>query len=372
MSPFVRVRSIEALSEFKSELARFAAEAEEALSAAEMETRRTLEWLQERLNYWQGQVRRCQEEERRAQAALRACLASGYYDEDGHYHAPDCSRYEAALARAQAQLHAAEEELRKVQQWQRTVQQEVDSYRLRAQRLTNCVRNEIPRATAALGQQIGALQAYIAISAPSAGTATDAGQPWAAVAQGTAAQASFRDAMAVQSALERGAWGERAVAREARQGGHRVLLEHRGAATTPGYDCVSWDGETLHVWEAKNYSAKETGQASLVSQFGAFDAEKRRANVAQFLSDLPSDDADRAAIVQAIQQNRVQWHVRLGPDTTSQPEALLDVEWDIVDLSWYDYDEMMQSFEPPNPSRLGPLTPPEMREGSGGGPERMG
>ena len=55
-----------------------------------------------------------------------------------------------------------------------------------------------------------------------------------------------------------------------------------------------------------------------------------------------------------------------------KPETLFDVECNVVDAAWYDYDEMMGSFEPPNPIDLGPLKPPEFRESNMGGPERGG
>ncbi len=45
MSPSAHVQSIQALSDLKDALGRFSGEAQEALNAAEMEIRRTFDWL---------------------------------------------------------------------------------------------------------------------------------------------------------------------------------------------------------------------------------------------------------------------------------------------------------------------------------------
>ncbi|MCS7039953.1 MAG: hypothetical protein NZP34_10145, partial [Caldilineales bacterium] len=73
--PSAHVLSIQALAELKAAFTRFGHETQEALNAADIELRRTLDWLQERLNYWRNEVRRRQEEVNRAQAALDRCLA---------------------------------------------------------------------------------------------------------------------------------------------------------------------------------------------------------------------------------------------------------------------------------------------------------
>jgi len=157
-------------------------------------------------------------------------------------------------------------------------------------------------------------------------------------------QEAFRSIMADLSSHERGSWGEQAVLDEAKRYGHRILLKHEGKkATAPGYDCVSWDGHTLHLWEAKNYSAKE-GKKGIVRELGALDVAKRLANAKQFLKDLSVDDPERPAIAQAIEQDRVQWHIRLGPDTDISFKPLDELVWGSVDVHWYSYKEMMQVY----------------------------
>jgi hypothetical protein len=299
--------------------------------------------LQERLNHWQNEARRRQEEVRRAAAALARCQASGYTDRDGRYHAPDCTAYERALQQAQRRLQEAEMELANVRRWLAQVQQAIGDYELQARRLATQLAGDLPKASALLGRKIATLQAYMSSGVPASDGLPLLSDPFAASAISDAsAQALFRDKMTILSRVERGAWGERAVLGEARGHGHRVLLEHDGAATTPGYDCVSWDGRTLHIWEAKNYSATDAEAPRVVRELNALDAEKRPVNVAQALRDLPADDPDRPAIVAAIQENHVQWHIRLGPDTDISFGPLDDLGWEDVDARQYSHTEFLR------------------------------
>jgi hypothetical protein len=163
-----QVRSIQALEDLKGALGRFGGEAQMALQAAEQEIRRTLDWLQERRNYWCSEVQRRQEEVRQARADLASCRASGYYEDD-RYHAPDCSAEERALYEAQVRLREAEEELRNVQQWMKAVGEAVATYRTQAQRLGRLITTELPKANAFLERKIAELQAYLAVTAPTMG-----------------------------------------------------------------------------------------------------------------------------------------------------------------------------------------------------------
>jgi len=169
MTPSAQVQSIQALDDLKGALGRFAGESQEALQAAEQEIRRTLDWLQERLNHWQNEVRRRQEEVRKAAAAQARCQASGYYDRDGHYYAPDCSAYERALRQAQIRLQEAESELRNVQQWMKVVGEAVAAYRTQAQRLGQLLATDLPKAEAFLGRASATLQSYVTMTVPPSG-----------------------------------------------------------------------------------------------------------------------------------------------------------------------------------------------------------
>jgi hypothetical protein len=168
MSLSAQVRSIQALEDLKGAPGRFGGEAQMALQAAELEIRRTLDWLQERLNYWRSEVQRRREEVRQAEADLARCRTSGYY-EDGRYHAPDCSAEERALRQAQVRLREAEAELQNVQRWMKAVGEAVDTYRTQAQRLGRLIAIDLPKANAFLERKIAELQAYLAVIAPTVG-----------------------------------------------------------------------------------------------------------------------------------------------------------------------------------------------------------
>lgn len=66
------VLSIQALADLKAAFSRFGHEAQEAINATEIELRRTLDWLQERLNYWRNEVRRREQILAQAERALAA------------------------------------------------------------------------------------------------------------------------------------------------------------------------------------------------------------------------------------------------------------------------------------------------------------
>jgi hypothetical protein len=166
------VLAIHALDELKAGLARFGGEAHDALSAAEQKIQRTLDWLQERANHWRNEVRRREEMVRQAEAALARCMASGYYDRDGHYHAPDCSAYENALLQARVRLREAEAELRNVQQWTQHVQQAVAEYQREAQRLAAMLGSDLAKASALLSNSADILRSYVAMSAPALGASS--------------------------------------------------------------------------------------------------------------------------------------------------------------------------------------------------------
>jgi chromosome segregation ATPase len=171
MNQSANVRAIQTFDDLKGALARFGAEACQALAAADLGIRQTLDWLQERLNHWQNEVQQRQEEVRRAEAALARCRASGYRDRDGHYHAPDCSAYERAVFQARARLREAETELANVRRWLAQVQQAVREYEIQARRLQELATTHTDRARAFLGRAQNRLEQYLAVApvaAPSA------------------------------------------------------------------------------------------------------------------------------------------------------------------------------------------------------------
>lgn len=158
MSPTAKVKSIDAIQEWKSSLKRFVDETWQLLRSAEQKIRRTEEWLQERSNYWHHRSEQCQEEVRQARRDLQECRD----DEDN-----DCSTEEEALTEARRNLRKAEMELENVRKWKAQVAEMATAYRVQAERLSQFLAVEMPRADAFLGRAIDDLYAYVAGISPS-------------------------------------------------------------------------------------------------------------------------------------------------------------------------------------------------------------
>jgi hypothetical protein len=169
MGMSANVLSVQALEDLKAALARFGGEAHEALNAAQLEIRRTLDWLAERLQYWQNEVRRRQQLLAQAQAALARCRASGMRDpKTGAYREPPCTAEWEAARQAEARLREAEAELRSVQHWKQAVEQAAADYGRQAGRLATQLNCELPKASALLGRKVATLQSYVLMGAPAA------------------------------------------------------------------------------------------------------------------------------------------------------------------------------------------------------------
>ena len=152
MSLAAKVKSVEALGQWRSSLKHFVGEMWEVLQSAEQKIQRTEDWLQECTSYWRREVERCQEEVWEAKRDLKHCEE----DEDN-----DCSAEEEALFEARRRLHNAEEELRNVRSWKRRVDEMVAAYRVQAERLRCLMSIEMPRADAFLGCVIDDLHKYV-------------------------------------------------------------------------------------------------------------------------------------------------------------------------------------------------------------------
>src|SRR5690242_14367408 len=161
MSQSANVLSVQAIDELRTALLRFQGEAQEALQAAAGEVQRTLDWLAERLRFWQGEVRRREELWQRAYRALQQCLAC----EDCN-----CAAYYEAERKAKLYLAQAQDEVRTVQGWTRLVQQAAAEYEQQARRLGGLLGTEVPNSTALLRSIADRLSEYVALAAPSAET----------------------------------------------------------------------------------------------------------------------------------------------------------------------------------------------------------
>jgi hypothetical protein len=174
MGSSARVRSLDALKEFRTSLCRFSHDAKEALCATELEIRRILDWLEAKLKYWQKEVRIRQEEAGRAKAEL---LQRQYGQPRGR--GPGTTDQELALERALHRLREAEDKLEKTRQWLGLLPRVVGEYEGPARQLMGMLDADLMRGIALLDQKIDALDAYLSTEAnsPSRVVAASSAEP---------------------------------------------------------------------------------------------------------------------------------------------------------------------------------------------------
>ncbi len=152
MSLAAKVRSIEALQEWKTCLNCYAGETRQVLHSVERMTQQAEEWIQERVHHWRRTVEQCQEGVRQAATDLRQCR------DDGD---SDCGAEEEGLAVARSNLASAEMELESARRWNAEIAERAVAYRLHAERLARLLDIDMPRADAFLGRAVNDLHRYI-------------------------------------------------------------------------------------------------------------------------------------------------------------------------------------------------------------------
>ena len=162
MGEAIYVDSILVLEDFRASLTEFAKDAQDALSAAEMEIRRTSDWLQQQLRLWQSKVRVYQDEVSQAKNDL---ARRKLFKEFGR--TPDCTIQEEALREAKARLKHAEEKVHNCKHWLHVLPREVLEYEGQARQLMGVLSADVPRALALLERKIDDLEAYLAVAPPS-------------------------------------------------------------------------------------------------------------------------------------------------------------------------------------------------------------
>jgi hypothetical protein len=171
MGGSARVTSIAAIESFKARLAEFGVDAANALASIDMEIRRVFEWVEAQTKHWQREVRKRQELVSRAKSDLDT---RKWMMRDGL--GPGTTEQEIALAEAVRSLHRAEDKVDYCRYWSRTLPQEVLECEGPARNLAGFLESELRQALALLDQKIAALDAYVALVAPSgAGTAAPGG-----------------------------------------------------------------------------------------------------------------------------------------------------------------------------------------------------
>ncbi len=168
------LRDLGTLVDLQVALGRFATETQDALAMARKDIQRTQEWLNERVNHWQRMVGQARQEVARAEADLRRCQASGYRDQQGCYHQPECSRQASLMEHALARLRECEQKLLIARAWRSRIEQASDEYARVEGRLRDLAGNHTERAQAFL-KRVAACYAELQTAASIVGGALAVG-----------------------------------------------------------------------------------------------------------------------------------------------------------------------------------------------------
>lgn len=166
MSQSANVRSVDAIRDFRVALTNFAEEARTALSSAEMEVRRTHDWLtRDQLTHWQAQIKRRNELLSMARSELHRRRLS----QQGSDAISDTEQKEA-VRNAQRRLEEAELKLAKVKRWVPVLEHAIAEYHASSQPLGDSLTGSIVNSLTLLDRLVGSLDSYLAARAPAAPT----------------------------------------------------------------------------------------------------------------------------------------------------------------------------------------------------------
>lgn len=172
MNQGAHVRSIAALSELRSALAVFEEDAAAALSMAEADIVRTIDWIRaDRLPYWKKEITRREEMLTRAKTALAQAQLTD------HSMGPKSTVDERkAIAKARQQVEEAQQKLKASQRWFRELEKQYTLYKGRVAPMQRMVSADLPKARTDLEVMARTLDEYLSISSEPQGPADAASQ----------------------------------------------------------------------------------------------------------------------------------------------------------------------------------------------------
>lgn len=169
--PQARVESIDALRTLKAAMLKFADEATLALSDAESDITRTVNWLEtEQSGYWHGEHRKWTARVSQCKEAVR--MKKIFKDSSGRQQS--AVEEEKALKKAQAKLEEAEFKIKAIKRAIKQLEKEIPLYKGSVQRFATDLQVEVPAATAHLENMLVSLDAYASLDAPVEVTSTAA------------------------------------------------------------------------------------------------------------------------------------------------------------------------------------------------------
>ena len=218
MSKSANVLSVQTLKDFRLSMINFAEEARNSLSGVDMELRRMRDWLErDQLGYWQSQIKKRQEGLMQARADLHKRKIS----QQGSDAVSDAEQKEA-LREATKRLRIAEEKLAMVKRLIPQLHHAIDEYHSHSQPLGDHLSGGFEKSLFTLEKMVGALEAYLALAAPTApslGSLQETGPSSASSGSSTAGEST-----SVTSAAD--------TASEVNGGGNNATANSPGTAQT--------------------------------------------------------------------------------------------------------------------------------------------
>ncbi len=156
MNRRAHVTSTEALRNFHAALRQYNEIVAQVLTTLQMEVQRGRDWVeQDRLPYWQAEVRKAQETLVEDLNRLERKQISFDPSET-----PSCHEEQQAVRRTRQRLREAEQKTIVTQRWLHRIRNETEEFRNLLAKLQHLSDSELPRAVAGLASRIRALDKY--------------------------------------------------------------------------------------------------------------------------------------------------------------------------------------------------------------------
>ena len=163
MSQQADVKSIDTLAFVRAALAAFAHESNQALSEAEMQGQRAVDWITvDQAAFWKAEIRRMNDLVNKAIKDLEHCRT---FKKTGD-NQPSCVEEKKALEKARQKLARAEAKAEAVRRWTPVVMQQFRETCVRLVRFREVTDVDCPRAMAQLEKMVRALDAYREVAKP--------------------------------------------------------------------------------------------------------------------------------------------------------------------------------------------------------------
>jgi len=125
MSSSLNITDTEVLSNLRNALSSFSEKTQENTASIQIELQRTLEWIDERVQYWRSEVERAEARVDEAMEESRGEYGSEADDEDDY---TDYSDGEDVLEEATRELEKCQENLETAERWRDTLEDAVEEY----------------------------------------------------------------------------------------------------------------------------------------------------------------------------------------------------------------------------------------------------